>query len=106
MMCRVVSWLFIAVNIFNGLTRTASATTTPLSQLRSRDNKPSITQILVFSSSSETVIPFESNDGWLLHEEKKLRLYISGLNLENSSIVFSSSPKECSADDLVSPIYP
>jgi metal transporter CNNM len=53
----------------------------------------------------ETVITFEPKHGWLLNEEKKFRLYISGINLQNSSIVFTSSIDECTLNDYISPIY-
>jgi metal transporter CNNM len=53
----------------------------------------------------ETVITFEPKHGWLLNEERKFRLYISGINLQNSSIVFSSSIDECTSTDYISPIY-
>jgi len=54
----------------------------------------------------ETVITFEPKRGWLLNEEKKFRLYLTGINLQNSSIVFSSSLDECTLEDYISPIYP
>jgi hypothetical protein len=69
------------------------------------NNKPSITQFLVFSPSSETIIPFESSNGWILNEERKLHLYISGLNLKNNSLVFSVSSTHCTPNDFISPIY-
>lgn len=72
---------------------------------KSTSSKPSITQILVFSSHPETIITFESENGWIINEEKKLRLYLSGSNLENNSIVFSSSPNQCTSNDFVSPTY-
>jgi metal transporter CNNM len=53
----------------------------------------------------ETVITFEPKHGWLLNEERKFRLYLSGINLQNSSIVFSSSIDECTSSDFISPIY-
>ena len=66
---------------------------------------PSITHFLVFSSNLETVITFEPKHGWLLNEERKFRLYLSGYNLQNTSLVFSSSLDECTPDDYISPIY-
>jgi hypothetical protein len=104
MMCDAFLWLLFTLNILNILTKSILATTT-FPPFESLDNKPLITQFLVFSSNSETVIPFERKNGWILNEENKLRLYISGVNLKNHSIVFSSSPNECTPSDFISPIY-
>ena len=65
----------------------------------------SITQLHVFSPSSETVIPFDPKQGWLLSEETSLRLYISGTNLQNSSIAFSSVLHHCTPSDFISLTY-
>ena len=43
--------------------------------------------------------------GWMLYEEKDFRLYISGHNLQNSSVVFSDSINECTPTDYISPVY-
>lgn len=97
---------FIILNIlilFSNFTLTVTTNSFPLKSLKK--NKPLITQILVFSPSLETVIAFEPKSGWILGEERKLRLYISGSNLENNSIVFSSSPNECKSNTFVSPTY-
>ena len=68
-------------------------------------NTPHITHFLVFSSNLETVIAFEPKHGWILNEENKIHLYISGVHLHNSSIVFSATAGECSSSDFISPIY-
>ncbi|CAF4395917.1 unnamed protein product, partial [Rotaria sp. Silwood2] len=111
-MHHIFSWLFFILNILNVLsqsniiiTTTATTTTTPLSPLQSSNDKPFITQFLVFSSNAETSIRFEPKHGWLLNSEKKLRLYISGFNLQNNSIVFSALQDECTSNDFISPIY-
>ncbi|CAF0715508.1 unnamed protein product [Adineta steineri] len=96
-------WLTFISNIPYVLSQ---STATTLSSSKLLNKKPSITQFLVFSTSSETIIPFEPKNGWILNEEKKLRLYISGTNLQNSSIVFSETLNECSPSDFVSPVYP
>ena len=67
--------------------------------------KPLITQFLVFSPSSETNIGFDLESGWELNEERKLHLYISGNNLQNTSVVFTTSLTDCTADHFISPIY-
>ena len=95
--------LFFLFNLFNS---SSATTTTTLSPLTLTTNAPFITHLLVFSSNLETVITFEPKHGWLLNEERKFRLYLSGINLQNSSLVFSSSLDECSPDDYISPIYP
>ncbi len=102
MLYSIVTCLFFILNLVN----IYSTTTTTLSPLILSNNSPLITHFLVFSSNLETVITFEPKHGWLLNEEKKFRLYLSGINLQNSSIVFSSSIDECTLDDHISPIYP
>jgi len=104
-MYHTFSWSLFIIIILNILSKATSAVTTTLSPLKSSNIKPSITQFLVFSSSSETVIPFEPRNGWMLSDEKKLRLYISGSNLKDNSIVFTGSPNECTSNDFISPIY-
>jgi hypothetical protein len=104
-MCHIFSWSFFTLIILNILSKDTLAAITTLSPLKSSNIKPSITQFLVFSSSSETVIPFEPKNGWMLSEEKKLRLYISGSNIKDNSIVFTGSPNECTSSDFISPIY-
>jgi len=103
MLYSIVTYLFFILNLINICFTT---TTTTLSPLALSYNSPLITHFLVFSSNLETVITFEPKHGWLLNEEKKFRLYLSGINLQNSSIVFSSSIDECTLDDHISPIYP
>ncbi len=99
------SWFILILTFSNVFSQLTTKTTTTLSPLKSTNNKPSITQFLVFSTDSETIIPFEPKNGWMISEEKKLRLYISGSNLENSSIVFSASPIKCTTSDFISPTY-
>jgi hypothetical protein len=100
-MSSIFSWLIFTLNILNVLTQAIPM----LTSFESSNNKPLITQFLVFSPSSETIIPFESANGWILNEERKLHLYISGLNLKNNSLVFSASSTHCTLNDFVSPIY-
>lgn len=64
-----------------------------------------IEQFLIFSSNEETVINFDPKQGWLLNEQNKFRLFISGTHLQNSSIVFSSSSDTCQKDSQISPEY-
>ncbi|CAF4423331.1 unnamed protein product, partial [Rotaria sp. Silwood2] len=108
-MYHIFSWLVFILNILNVLSQSniiiTTTTTTPLSPLQSSNDKPFITQFLVFSSNAETSIRFEPKHGWLLNSEKKLRLYISGFNLQNNSIVFSALQDECTSNDFISPIY-
>ena len=78
---------------------------TQIVPVQSSTNKPSITQFLVFSPSSETNIGFDLESGWILNEERKLHLYISGNNLKNTSLVFCTSSTECTPDHFISPIY-
>ncbi|CAF2606829.1 unnamed protein product [Rotaria sp. Silwood2] len=108
-MYHIFSWLVFILNILNVLSQSniiiTTTTTTPLSPLQSSNDKPFITQFLVFSSNTETSIRFEPKHGWLLNSEKKLRLYISGFNLQNNSIVFSALQDECTSNDFISPIY-
>jgi hypothetical protein len=96
-------WLVFISTISNGLSQLATVTLSP--PLKSSNNQPSITQFLVFSTDSETVLSFEPKNGWIISQEKKLRLFISGFNLKNSSIVFSASPTECTSNHFISPIY-
>jgi hypothetical protein len=98
------SCFFFILNILNVLS-TTTTTRKPLSSLKSSEIKPLITHILVFSSDLETIISFEPKHGWMLNEEKKFRLYLSGSNLQNSSIVFSASADECTPNEFISPIY-
>ncbi len=104
-MYHIFSWLIFTLIILIVLPKVTLAIATPLSPLKSSNNKPLITHFLVFSSNSETVIPFEPKNGWILSEENKLRLYISGFNLEHNSIVFTTSSKECIPSDFISSIY-
>ncbi|CAF2496327.1 unnamed protein product [Rotaria sp. Silwood2] len=90
------------VNISSSTTRTIKTTLPPLVQ---SNHTPLITHFLVFSSNSETVIRFEPKNGWILNDEKKIRLYLSGLNLQKSSLVFSASVNKCTLNDYISPIY-
>jgi hypothetical protein len=102
MLYYISTCLFVILNLFN---LSSTTTTTTLSPLILLNNFPLITHFLVFSSNLETVITFEPKHGWLLNEERKFRLYLSGHNLQNSSIVFSSSIDECTSNDYISPIY-
>ncbi len=97
----ICSGFVLILNILNVLSK-PTVTTTSLKVL---NDKPLITQFLVFSSDSETIISFEPKLGWMLGEENKLRLYVSGFNLENNSIVFSASANECTSSDFISPMY-
>ncbi|CAF4175432.1 unnamed protein product, partial [Rotaria socialis] len=83
----------------------ATTTTTTLSPLILSNPVPLINNFLVFSSNLETIIKFDPNYGWLLNDEKKLRLYISGINLQNSSLVFSASLNKCTSSHFISPVY-
>jgi hypothetical protein len=69
---------------FNFLNLSSPTTTTTLPPLILSNNFPLITHFLVFSSNMETVITFEPKHGWLLNEERKFRLYLSGINLHRS----------------------
>ncbi len=102
MLYSIVTCLFFILNLFN---TSSTTTTSTLSPLIVANNSPLITNFLVFSSDLETVITFEPKHGWLLNEERKFRLYLSGVNLQNSSFVFSASPDECTSNDYISPIY-
>jgi len=82
-------WIVLSLGIFNVYAQ----------------QSPSITQFLVFASSSETTIEFQPKDGWILNEEKSLRLFITGANLQNSSVVFSASPTQSTSVDFISPVY-
>ncbi|CAF3589011.1 unnamed protein product, partial [Rotaria sp. Silwood2] len=68
-MHHIFSWLFFILNILNVLSQSniiiTTTTTTPLSPLQSSNDKPFITQFLVFSSNTETSIRFEPKHGWL-----------------------------------------
>ena len=88
------------------LSASSTTTTTTLSPLISSSSVPFITHFLVFSSNSETVLTFAPKAGWVLNEERQIRLFVSGYHLHNSSIVFSASLDDCTASDFVSPIYP
>lgn len=99
----IFTCLFFLINLVNV---SFTTTTTTISPLISTDHSPYIIHFLVFSSNLETVITFEPKRGWILNEERKFRLFINGINLQNSSIVFSSTFDECSLDDYISPIYP
>ena len=83
----------------------SSVTPTPVPPLAFSTNTPHITHFLVFSSNLETVIAFEPKHGWILNDENRIHLHISGVHLHNSSIAFSSTAGECSTSDFISPIY-
>ncbi|CAF1087234.1 unnamed protein product [Rotaria sp. Silwood1] len=93
------------LNILHVLSKSKIISTTTLSSLQSINDKPFITQFLVFSSNSETLFGFEPKHGWILNADKKFRLYISGFNLQNNSIAFSALQDECTSNDFISPIY-
>ena len=105
MMSAVFLGLVFTLNILNVLTQPIRTTTTALPPSKSSNTEPSITQILVFASSTETTIEFEPENGWILNDERILHLVISGTNLKNTSLVFTSSSSECKPHDFVSPIY-
>lgn len=92
--------------LINNFIISSTAITNTISPSVLTDRSPFILHFLVFSSNLETVITFEPKRGWLLNDEKTFRLYVTGFNLQNTSIVFSSSLGECTSDDFVSPIYP
>lgn len=71
----------------------------------STEASPHIEQFLILSPDEETVINFDPKQGWLLNEQKKFRLFISGTNLHNSTLVFSSSSDNCQKDNYISPEY-
>ena len=93
--------LIVILLFFDGL---HASTTTKRRRLIS-STPPSITHLLVFSSSSETVISFDSKHGWMLNDEKKLHLFLSGSNLDNTSLVFTASADDCSKTHSISPVY-
>ncbi|CAF4146405.1 unnamed protein product [Rotaria socialis] len=97
--------LYFILNLLNISSTTATTTTTTLSPLILSNPVPLINNFLVFSSNLETIIKFDPNYGWLLNDEKKLRLYISGINLQNSSLVFSASLNKCTSSHFISPVY-
>ncbi|UJR29040.1 hypothetical protein I4U23_010255 [Adineta vaga] len=97
-------WIFFILNILHVLSQRVNRTST-LSVWKVSNVKAKITQILVFSPSEETIIPFDPKEGWILSEERKLVLHITGTNLRNSSIVFSSILNQCTPSGFVSPIY-
>jgi hypothetical protein len=94
--------LFFILNLLNISSTTTTTTSSPLTV---SSKSPLITHFLVFASNLETVISFEPKHGWILNEERKLRLHLSGINLQNSSIVFTPSVDECTSNDYISPIY-
>ncbi|CAF0931137.1 unnamed protein product [Rotaria sordida] len=104
MIYNIYSWLFFILNILHVLSK-SNITTTPFASLQSSNDKPFITQFLIFSSNSEELIGFQPKHGWILSSDKKFRLYISGFNLQNHSIVFSALQDECTSSDFISPIY-
>jgi len=79
---------------------------TAISSNQTSNSTATIDQFLIFSTNEETVINFDPKQGWLLNEQNKFRLFISGVNLQNSSIVFSSSSDTCQQDSQISPEYP
>lgn len=81
------------------------STTTTKRRRLTTPTSPSITHLLVFSSSSETAISFDSKYGWMLNDEKKLHLFLSGSNLDNTSLVFTASTDDCSKANSISPVY-
>ncbi|CAF3899413.1 unnamed protein product [Rotaria sordida] len=100
--------LYFILNLLNNVSSTTTTTKTiktTLSPLIISNHVPLITHFLVFSTNFETVIRFEPKYGWILNEEKKFRLYLSGINLQNSSLVFSASLNKCTSNDYISPIY-
>lgn len=97
MLLTIYGWLLLNLRILH--------VSTQIIPIQPSINKPTITQFLVFSPSSETHIGFDLEDGWILNEERKLRLYISGTNLKNTSVVFCTSSTECTSDHFISPIY-
>ena len=96
--------LFFVLNLLVIISTSSSTTASPFSSFVSNPF-PLITHFLVFSSDFATMIRFEPKRGWILNEEKKFRLYLSGVNLQNSFIAFSSSDDECKSNDYISPIY-
>src|ERR1700722_11680762 len=102
MLCYISICIFLILNILN---LSSTTITTTLSPLFISNHFPLITHFLVFSSNMETVITFEPKHGWILNDERKFHLYLSGFHLQNSSIVFSSSVDECTTNDYISPIY-
>ncbi|CAF1050788.1 unnamed protein product [Adineta ricciae] len=97
-------WIFFLLTLAyveSQRVRPTTFSTTP----KPSNSLASITQLHVFSPSSETVIPFDPKQGWLLSEETSLRLYITGTNLENSSIAFSSVLHQCTPSDFISRTY-
>jgi hypothetical protein len=103
MLYAILTCLFFILNLFNKSSTTT--TTTTLSPLLALNHSPLITHFLVFSSNLETVVTFDPKHGWILNEERKFLLYISGIHLQNRSIVFSASADECTSNDYISPIY-
>lgn len=101
MLYSFLTCLFLTFVLFH--TSSTSTTTTP-SPITAAFHDPAITNFLVFSSNQETVITFEPKLGWLLNEERKFRLYLTGINLHNNSIVFASAD-DCSADDYITAPY-
>ncbi|CAF1310553.1 unnamed protein product [Adineta steineri] len=103
MLYSFVTCLFFIFNLFHLSSTTITTTASPLVATY---HSPLITNFLVFTTDLETVINFEPKHGWILNEERKFRVYLSGINLQNSSIVFSSSGDDCIPDDYISPFYP
>jgi hypothetical protein len=103
MLYSISTCLFLLLNL--PYTSSTTTTTPALSPLISSNYSPFITHFLVYASNMETVITFEPKHGWLIKEERDFRLYLSGYNLQNSSIVFSASIDECTSSDYISPIY-
>ncbi|CAM4842949.1 unnamed protein product, partial [Rotaria magnacalcarata] len=97
--------LCFILNLLNISSTTTTTTTTTLLPLILPNPVPLINNFLVFSSNLETSIKFDPNYGWLLNDEKKLRLFISGINLRNSSLVFSASLNKCTSSHFISPVY-
>lgn len=64
-----------------------------------------IRNFIVFSADAESAISFDPKLGWIIGQENRLRVYLSGSNLENVSIVFSDSSGECSPNDDLSAVY-
>ncbi|CAF0795370.1 unnamed protein product [Adineta ricciae] len=91
--------------IFNLFNTSSTSTTAAISSLTASYHDPLILNFLVFSSNLETAITFDVKVGWILNEQRKFRIYLSGVNLHNSSIVFTSTD-ECLSNDYLTDIYP
>ena len=94
--------LLLLLGVLHGSSTTQRRRLIPL---KSASIAPVITHLLVFCSSSETVIAFDSESGWLLNDETKIRLFLSGSALENSSLLFTASSDDCSSGNSISPVY-